>query len=200
MDCPSELDEDTIWHDPVPVCLGPQRMQHRKRGDRTQGTALVVRTTSVLSTETMESGQAFTASLAQPWLHDGSEIAAKRSRVEGKLVNADDGGRVKGVASLSVRMTGLQVGGQLVDLSTNTVTQNARTTKAKDATEIAIGAGVGAAIGALTGGGKGAAIGAAAGGGAGTGLVLATHGAPAVIPSEKLLTFKLSAPVSIAKR
>jgi hypothetical protein len=88
----------------------------------------------------------------------------------------------------------------LVDLSTNTVTQNARTTKAKDATEIAIGAGVGAAIGALTGGGKGAAIGAAAGGGAGTGLVLATHGAPAVIPSEKLLTFKLSAPVSIAKR
>jgi hypothetical protein len=165
-----------------------------------EGTALVVRTTSVLSTETMESGQAFTASLALPWLHDGREIAAKGSRVEGKLVNADDGGRVKGVASLSVRMTGMQVGEQLVDLSTNTVTQNARTTKGKDATEIAIGAGVGAAIGALTGGGKGAAIGAAAGGGAGTGLVLATHGAPAVIPSETPLTFKLSAPVSIAKR
>src|ERR1041385_3480721 len=154
-----------------------------------EGTALVVRTTNVLSTETVESGQAFTASLAQPWLHDGREIAAKGSRVEGRLVNSDDGGRVKGVASLSVRMTGLQVGGQLVDLSTNTVTQNARTTKSKDATEIAIGAGVGAAVGGLSGGGKGAAIGAAAGGGAGTGLVLATHGAPVVIPSETLLTF-----------
>jgi hypothetical protein len=31
-------------------------------------------------------------------------------------------------------------------------------------------------------------------------VILATHGAPAVIPSETLLTFKLSAPVSIAKR
>ena len=165
-----------------------------------EGTALVVRTTSVLSTETMESGQTFTASLAQPWLQDGREIAAKGSRVEGKLVNADDGGRVKGVASVSVRMTGVQIDGQLVDLSTNTVTQNARTTKTKDATEIAIGAGVGAAIGAFTGGGKGAAIGAAAGGAAWTGLVLATHGAPAIIPSETLLTFKLTAPVSIVKR
>jgi hypothetical protein len=166
------------------------------------GTSLVVRTSSMLSTKTQEAGQTFTASLEQPLLHDGREIASKGARVEGKIVTADDGGRVKGVASLTVRLTGVQTSGQLLDISTNTVTRNARTTKRKDAAEIAIGAGVGAAIGALAGGGKGAAIGAAAGGGAGSGVVLATHGEPAEIPSETLLTFELRTPatVRIAKR
>jgi hypothetical protein len=62
---------------------------------------------------------------------------------------------------------------------------------------VGIGAGVGAAIGAIAGGGKGAAIGAGAGGAAGTGTVLATRGDPAVLPSESLITFKLQAPVTV---
>ena len=47
----------------------------------------------------------------------------------------------------------------------------------KDNSQIVlIGAGIGAAIGAIAGGGSGAAKGAAIGGGAGTGVVLATRG------------------------
>jgi hypothetical protein len=101
------------------------------------------------------------------------------------------------VATLSVRLTRLRVGGRNLEIQTGTVARQARTTKRKDATEVGIGAGIGAAIGAIAGGGQGAAIGAASGGAAGTGLVLATHGDPAVIGAESVLTFKLTAPVTV---
>lgn len=162
-----------------------------------EGTPLAVRTNSVLSTNSQETGQSFAANLEQPLLQDGREIAPKGANVQGKIVEADKGGRVKGVASMTVELSALRVGGQLIYISTNSVTHNARTTKRKDAVEIGIGAGIGAAIGAIAGGGKGAAIGAGAGGAAGTGVVLATHGEPAVIPSESLLNFTLSSPISV---
>jgi len=165
-----------------------------------EGTVLVVRTTTALSTKSQQAGHTFAASLEQALMHAGREIAAKGARVEGTIVDADKGGRVKEVASLTVGLTGLEVNGKSVDISTNSVTQTAGTTKRKDAAEIGIGAGVGAAIGAIAGGGKGAAIGAAAGAGAGTGVVLATRGQPAVIPSESVLTFQLRAPATFARR
>ncbi len=165
-----------------------------------EGTVLVVQTTNTLSTKTQESGQAFSANLAQPLMLDGREIAPKGAGVEGRIIDADDGGRVKGVASLTVGLTTLDINGKSMDIATNTFTREADATKGKDAAKVAIGTGVGAAIGAITGGGKGAAIGAAAGGGAGTGVVLATHGDAAVIPSESVLTFALRAPLTIARK
>lgn len=162
-----------------------------------EGTQLSVRTTSALSTKSSEAGQAFTANLDQPLLKGGREVAARGSQVEGKIVEADKGGRVNGLASLTVRLTSLQVGGQMVGISTDTVTYFARATKKNDAAKIGVGAGIGAAIGAIAGGGKGAAIGAAAGGGAGTGVVLATRGQAAEIPSETLLNFQLQAPLTV---
>ena len=103
----------------------------------------------------------------------------------------------KAVAIISVRLTQLRVGDRNVEIETSTVARQAHTTKRKDAAEVGIGAGIGAAIGAIAGGGQGAAIGAASGGAAGTGLVLATHGDPAVIAAESVLTFKLTAPVTV---
>jgi hypothetical protein len=165
-----------------------------------EGTPLTVRTTSTLSTKTLEAGQTFTANLEQPLLLNGREIAPKGAEVQGAIVDADKGGRVKDVATLSVRLTGLEVAGKIVEISTNTITQSAGTTKKEDAVKVGIGAGVGAAIGAIAGGGKGAAIGAAAGGAAGTGVVLATRGEAAVIPSESVLSFELRAPASVTVR
>jgi hypothetical protein len=165
-----------------------------------EGTRLSVRTTTAISTKTQSSGEPFGASLEQPLVVDGREIAARGASVDALIVDADKGGRVKGVASLTVRLTGLHADGRVIEISTNAVTRKARTTKRRDATEIAGGAGIGAVIGALAGGGEGAAIGAGAGGGAGTGVVLATRGAPAVIPSETVLNFELRAPMTIAGR
>ena len=162
-----------------------------------EGTPIKVRTETELSTKSTKTGERFTATLAEPILIDGKVVAARGAQVEGRVVNSDPGGRVKGVATLSVRLTQLHVGNRGVEINTGVIARKAHTTKRKDAAEIGIGAGVGAAIGALAGGGQGAAIGAASGGAAGTGLVLATHGDPAVLPAESVLTFTLTAPVTV---
>jgi hypothetical protein len=161
------------------------------------GTSLTVRTTSTLSTKTAAAGETFMATLEEPLRAGDRVVAPKGATVEGTVVNSDDGGRVKGRAVISVRLTSLEAGGRNVPIETNAITRQARATKAKDATKVGIGAGIGAAIGAIAGGGKGAAIGAATGAGAGTGVVLATKGDPAVIPSESVLIFELRSPATI---
>lgn len=162
-----------------------------------QGTPITVRTETTLSTKNAKTGDTFTATLAEPIVIEGRVVAERGSRVKGRVVNSDPGGRVKGVAILSVRLIQMRAGDREVEINTSVVARKAHTTKRKDATEIGIGAGVGAAIGAIAGGGQGAAIGAASGGAAGTGLVLATHGDPAVLPAESVLTFQLTVPVTV---
>jgi hypothetical protein len=161
------------------------------------GTSLTVRTTNSLSSANSNAGDVFSANLEEP-LRDGERvIAPKGADVEGRVVDADKGGRVKGRASISVQLTKLQVGDKTLSISTNTIVRQARATKGKDAAKIGIGSGIGAAIGAIAGGGKGAAIGAGAGAAAGTGVVLGTRGAAAVIPSESVLIFELRSPLKI---
>jgi len=165
------------------------------------GTTLRVRTTNTLSTKSAQSGEAFTASLEEPLVDGDWVIAPKGSTVRGTVVESDSGGRVKGVATLAIRLTQLDTAdGQTIDISSSTFATEAQTTKKKDAVKVGIASGVGAAIGAIAGGGKGAAIGAGVGAGAGTGAVLATQGDAAVIPSETVVNFTLREPVTIAKR
>lgn len=165
------------------------------------GSAVKVRTTNTLSTKTVQSGETFTASLEEP-IVDGTWVVAERgATVYGKIVNADEGGRVKGVASLAVRLTELQTAdGQRVAINTDTYGVQAKSSKKEDLKKVGIATGIGAAIGAIAGGGSGAAKGAGVGAGAGGGVVLATRGDPAVIPSESVLTFALSEPVSITEK
>lgn len=165
------------------------------------GTPLSVWTTSTISTKTAKSGDSFTGTLGQPIVDGDWVVAKKGATVSGVIADADEGGRVKGVASLTLQVTRLTLAdGSTIDLSTSKITRQAKTTKKKDAVKVGIGAGVGAAIGAIAGGKKGAAIGAGTGAGAGTGVVLATKGDPAVIGSESQLTFRTTSPVKITKR
>jgi len=165
------------------------------------GAPITIYTAKDLSTKTAKDGDLFTASLARPIVDGDWVIAKKGALVQGVVVNSDPGGRVKGRASMTVKLRSLQLAdGRTVDLPTSSYTKVAKSTKKKDAMKIGVGAGIGAAIGAIAGGGKGAAIGAGAGGGAGTGLVLATRGDPAVVPSESKLTFRLQGPITVTKR
>jgi hypothetical protein len=63
---------------------------------------------------------------------------------------------------------------------------------------VGITSGMGAAIGAAADGGRGAGIGAVAGAAAGMIGVMLTPGRPTVIPPESLLSFRLTAPVTIS--
>ena len=163
------------------------------------GTAIRVRTTRTLSTKTLKTGDGFDAVLDEPLMADGNELFPEGAMVMGKVVDSDPGGRVKGVASLAIALTMLHTSeGKMFDVNTSTVTIEANTSKAKDATKVAVGTAVGAAIGAIAGGGKGAGIGAATGAGAGTAVVLGTRGDAAEIPSETVLDFSLTSSLTVA--
>lgn len=162
------------------------------------GTKIVVRTLGAVSTKTSQPGSTFEATLAEPLVADGYVVAAKGAAVEGVVTNADPGGRVKGVATISVALRSIVLpDGNRLPIKTGSVGRRAKTSKGKDAMKVGIASGIGAAIGAIAGGGKGAAIGAGAGAAGGTGVVMATRGEPATIPAESLLTFTLSAPVEV---
>jgi len=165
------------------------------------GTPLAVRTTTTISTKTVQTGERFAASLEEPIMDGMWLIAPKGATVEGVVANAEKGGKVKGVASLTLRLASLTTDdGQRIEISTGAVSMQAKRTRKKDAAKVGIGAGIGAAIGAIAGGGKGAAIGAGVGGGAGTAGVLLTRGDAAVLPAETVLHFELAAPVTITER
>ncbi len=165
------------------------------------GTSIPVRTTAAISTKTVKNGSVFDALLEHDLVVDGTTLAKAGARVGCIVVSSDPGGRVKGVASLSVAARSVAgVGGNTLTVKTDSYSVEAGTTKGKDAARTGIAAGAGAVIGAIAGGGKGAAIGAGAGAAAGVGVNAATRGAPAVIPTETVIEFKLSAPATVVIR
>jgi hypothetical protein len=165
------------------------------------GTPIAIRTVSSLSTKTNKTGEPFSATLAAALVVNGVTIAKRGSTVNGTIVNSDPGGKVKGVATITLGITRIRTAdGQSLAVSGAPVEIAAKSTKGKDAAKIGVGAGAGALIGGIAGGGKGAGIGALVGGGAGTGVVLATRGDPAVVPSETVLNMKLSAPLTVTEK
>jgi hypothetical protein len=162
------------------------------------GTRLHVALIDGVSSNQNSSGDQFMASLTDPVVINGKTVLAKGTKVRGRVVDAKESGRVKGRASIELRLTDIiRNNSKNVAISTKTFSAVAESTKKRDAAIIGGGAGLGAAIGAIAGGGKGAAVGAAVGGGAGTGTVLATKGKEIHYAPETRLTFTLAQPVEI---
>jgi hypothetical protein len=162
------------------------------------GTRLRVALIDGVSSNQSSSGDQFMASLTDPVVINGKTVLAKGTKVRGRVVDAKESGRVKGRASIELRLTDIiRNNSKNVAISTKTFSAVAESTKKRDAAIIGGGAGLGAAIGAIAGGGKGAAVGAAVGGGAGTGTVLATKGKEIHYAPETRLTFTLAQPVEI---
>lgn len=165
------------------------------------GTHLAVRIGENLSTHRNKQGDSFTATLAEPLTIDDFVIAERGSRCEGRVVESDPGGRVKGVARLSLELTGIHTSdGQRIRVRTEPFAKDAPTSRREDAAKVGGGAALGAIIGAVAGGGKGAGIGAAAGGAAGAGDVAMTRGKPAEISVETRVSFRVQEPVTITER
>jgi hypothetical protein len=160
-----------------------------------------VRLGQSLSSARETSGDAFTATLTEPLIVDGYVVAERGARVEGRVVDSDRGGRVKGVASMSIHLTHFTTAdGQKIDIQTEVFEKRAAASTRNDAAKIGVATAIGAAIGAIAGGGKGAAIGAGVGGAAGAGGVLTTRGKAVELPVETKISFRLSAPVTVTER
>jgi hypothetical protein len=161
------------------------------------GTRLRVALIDGVSTSQNSPGDEFTASLAEPVIVDGKMLLEKGTKVQGRVADVQESGRVKGRASIRLILTHLSHDGDMISISTNPFVASAQATKKRDAGIIGGGAGIGAAIGAIAGGGKGAAIGAITGAGAGAVGQTVTRGGRVQLPSESLLTFRLNSPLVV---
>ncbi|HET7100914.1 MAG TPA: BON domain-containing protein, partial [Terriglobia bacterium] len=163
------------------------------------GTLVSVRLAQALSTNQNRTGDAFTATLEQPVVVNGWVVARRGQSIEGRVVDAEKGGRVKGTSKLEIALTELTlVNGRQLPIQTRLIRAEGGTTRGRDAQAIGTTTGVGAIIGAIAGEGGGAAIGAGIGAAVGVAGVLLTHGRPTVIPPEALLTFRLESSANIS--
>ena len=162
------------------------------------GTNLVVRMIDGVDSQVNRVGQTFAASIDEPVRSPGGDVLIPRGAdVVVKLVDSKESGKLTGRAELTLDLVSVKVNGQVVDVNTQTVSQQSGSRGEKTAKVAGGTAAVGAIIGAIAGGGKGAAVGAAAGGAAGAGAQVVTRGQQVKIPSETRLTFVLDNPVRI---
>jgi hypothetical protein len=162
------------------------------------GTIMTVRLLDTLNTERNQTGDRFRASLQDPIMIDGNVALPRGTTLEGRIVDAQQAGRVKGVAEMSLALSQVHLpSGDTAVIETDTIRREGQTSTGKDAAKVGIGSAIGAVIGAVAGGGKGAGIGAATGAGAGTADVLLTRGKPLVLSPETVLSFQLNSPVTV---
>ena len=150
-----------------------------------------------LSSDRNQSGDVFTATLAQPLVADGRVLARPGQRVQGGIVEAQKAGHVKGTSRLGLELTELSLAdGRQIQIHTKMMQRQGDTSVGRDVAAVGTTTAVGAAIGAAADGGFGAGMGAIAGAAAGTIGVLATRGRATVVYPETLLTFRLEAPLN----
>jgi hypothetical protein len=162
-----------------------------------EGTKMSIFPKDPISTGKNQTGETFTGTLAEPLVVNGNTVAAKGTTVQGRIVEAEGAGRVKGRANIRLTLTSIGSGAQSFPIVTKPFAVEAEAQTGRDAKIIGGAAAVGTAIGALTGGKKGALEGAAVGGGAGTGVVLATKGKEIEFGPETKLSFTLDKPVEL---
>ena len=161
------------------------------------GTNIVVRMIDGVDSEKNSVGQTFAASIDEPVMINGQTVIPRGADAVVKLVDAKESGKLTGRTSLTLDLMSVKVNGRMVDVNTQTVSEESASRGARTAKVAGGAAAVGTIIGAIAGGGKGAAIGAGAGGAAGAGAETVTKGQRVKIPSETRLTFTLDTAVRI---
>jgi len=163
------------------------------------GTWISVRVNEMVSTNSAQPGDLFSATLTQPLIADGVVVARRGQIVTGRVTDVVRAGKVKGTSRLGVELTELTLAdGRHVQMHTQLAKYSGGTSKGSDATAIGTATGAGALIGAIADGGTGAGIGAGAGAAAGVIGVLLTRGRQTVLYPEDTITFRLSDPVMIS--
>lgn len=162
-----------------------------------EGTQISVTLDQALNSEQNRTGDEFDATVAAPVTLNGKTVIPKGARVKGKLVEAKESGRLKGVALLRLALRQVDVEGKSYDIKTTATSFRGGDHKKRNTAMIGGGAAAGAVIGAVAGGGKGAAIGAGVGAGAGTAGAAVTGKKDITLAPETKVGFKLSEAVTI---
>lgn len=139
----------------------------------------------------------FDAVVAQPVKSHGRLAIPAGAMVTGVIVEAKQGGKIKGSSNLALQLTQLHLRDNSYSLHTNQYLQQQQGKGSRTAKIGGGSAAGGAIIGGIAGGGKGAAIGGLLGGGAGVAGAAATGNKELKIPAESLLPFTLTQPLRI---
>jgi hypothetical protein len=161
------------------------------------GTTLPLELTTAVASDSSNVEDAVRATLRTPVAVNGTQVLPAGTEVVGSVTNAERSGKVKCRARIAFRFDSLTHAGERYDIRTAPIAREAEGTKKQDALKIGVGAGAGAAVGALLGGGDGAAKGAAIGGAGGTGVVLATRGKEVRLDAGANVNTRLTAPLTI---
>jgi hypothetical protein len=164
------------------------------------GTTITVRLAQSVGSKISQAGQSFSGSVANAIVVGGRTGIPSGATVTGTVVDAKPLGRFAGGASLTLKLTSIDIHGSEREIQTAAVTQTEKGKGKRTAVLAGGGAAVGALIGGLAGGGKGAGIGALAGGGAGTGGAAFTGNKDIVLPAESALSFTLEQPLEVKER
>jgi hypothetical protein len=158
------------------------------------GTTLTIRLATPVASDTSKVEDRITGTLAKAITAEGTTAVPAGSELTGTVVAANESGRVKGRASLTLAFDRINVEGERQSIQTARIVREAAADKKSDIKKGGIGAGVGAIVGGIAGGGKGAAIGAGVGG---AGTVLATKGNEVRLGPGATVTTTLEEPITV---
>jgi len=167
------------------------------------GVSIPVRTTDAIDAKATD-GRIYTGVVDSDVTDTNGRIAIPRGSTAELMVKRSNN-------ELSLDLESITVNGQRYAISSNpsavgtsgslgsTIEHGTGSIGANKTTGEYIGGGalLGTIVGAIAGGGKGAAIGAATGAAIGAGAQIYTHGKTVNVPSESLLTFQLSQPLTL---
>jgi hypothetical protein len=152
------------------------------------GTTLTIRLSDVLDSGRHSTGHKFAAVLEGALVANGVTVAPANSKVYGTVTESVKARRLAGQAKLMITLTGIQLDGQIMPITTDGINALTQPTGASTVGKTARGA----AIGALVDGSEGAKTGAKVG----LGAAVLSRGNQVVIPSGTLLDFKLTQPLT----
>ncbi|RXH56653.1 BON domain-containing protein [Granulicella sibirica] len=161
------------------------------------GTLLQVRVNQHLNSKTIQAGTPFDAMVVNDIVANGQVAIPRGASVQGTVIDAESSGALKGRGELGLRLDRVTLSGQTYPISSDVFAARGGD-KTVQTVNSAVGLGaLGAIFGAVAGGGAGAAIGAGVGGAVGLGTSAASGRGNVFIPSEAVLSFRLTQPATV---
>jgi hypothetical protein len=163
------------------------------------GTLLQLRTNETLGSKRAQDGQPVQFTLISDVAFGGVLAIPRGATVHGvvTLVKQVGHGDLGGSSELALTLTSLDLGGQSYPLMTDQFKVKGPSKTGQTVNNAVAGGLIGTIIGCAAGRGVGCAVGAGAGVAAGTAASAASSGPGVWIPAEALVTFHLSAPLTV---
>lgn len=162
------------------------------------GTPVYVMVMQPITSKHTKIGMPFHGILVQDMVVNNGVIAIPRGAdISGTVVDARGPGKLKGRPHLALQLTGVNVSSTSYPLVSQIWARGGPGKGGQSAANIGGSAAVGAIVGGAVGGGGTALLGGLLGGLGGAGLSSLSSGPQLYVPAESVLTFYLSAPVTV---